>query len=54
MIFQEDALREKVIDVKNHYETYQTQHLLLREKALASFTTTTAIEQLVSLYRSVL
>ena len=54
MIFQEDDLREKVIDVKNHYKDYQSQQLLLREKALASFTTTAATEQLVSLYRSVL
>lgn len=54
IIFQEDALRETIIDVKNHYEAYQAQQLLLREKALAFFTTTAATEQLVSLYRSVL
>jgi glycosyltransferase involved in cell wall biosynthesis len=54
IIFQEDDLREKILDVKNHYESYQSQQLLLREKALASFTTTAATEQLVSLYRSVL
>jgi glycosyltransferase involved in cell wall biosynthesis len=54
MIFQEDDLREKILDIKNHYEAYQSQQLLLREKALASFTTTAATEQLVSLYRSVL
>jgi glycosyltransferase involved in cell wall biosynthesis len=54
MIFQENALREKILDVKNHYEIYQSQQLLLREKALTSFTTTAATERLVSLYRSVL
>ena len=54
MIFQENTLCEKILDVKNHYEAYQSQQLLLREKALASFTTTAATEQLASLYRNVL
>ncbi|MDD3462269.1 MAG: glycosyltransferase [Sulfurospirillaceae bacterium] len=54
MIFQENTLCEKILDVKNHYEAYQSQQLLLREKALASFTTIVATEQLASLYRSAL
>lgn len=54
MIFQEDALYEKVMDVKNNYATYYAKQLLLRQKALASFSTTASIKQLASLYRSVL
>ncbi|GEM_PF-209338 len=54
MIFQEDLLKEKIIEVKKNYSAFETLIRPLKEKALGNFTTTAATEQLVSLYRSVL